>query len=320
HAEQEEWPLAINQRAMWYLQRLEPESPAYVIAFAARIIGPLDVSRLKRAFQTLVERHPALRTGFRENENGPMQIPQAHPTVDFDAADTGDIGNDELSARLSAEAQQPFDLARDPLFRVRLLHDERGCNTILVKSHHIVSDHRSLQILMEELSKFYVGEQRHAPADLKELLADYGDFVRWQSEMLSGPAGEHHWAYWRERLSGDLAALDLPADRTSPATRSSRGQRLDLSLNPVLARSLRELARAESVTLYMLLLAAFQALLHRYTGQDDILVGAPAMARGRAEFDRLIGYFVNMVVLRGFLSCDPPFRDLLRQTPRTDLS
>jgi amino acid adenylation domain-containing protein len=319
HVDTKEPALAVNQRAMWLLQQLEPESPIYIIALAARATGPLDVPALRHACQALVDRHPPLTTGFRNDGGSPRPAPRAHPDADFQVIGAANSSADDLQARLLDEANRPFDLEHDPLLRLRLFHDHSHGYTILLKLHHLIGDHRSLQVMMDELSALYAAGRSGAPAELPELSHDYGDFVRWQTDMLSGEAGEGHWSYWQQQLAGDLRPLDLPTDWKRPAVRGSRGQRLNLAIDAALARRLRRLAEAEGVTLFTLLLAALQALLHRHTGQDDILIGAPAAARARPEFDRVVGYFVNMIVLRSDLTGDPPFRTLLDQARRTVL-
>ncbi|MFL5342459.1 MAG: condensation domain-containing protein, partial [Gemmataceae bacterium] len=316
HRDSKEWALSVNQRAMAFLQRLEPDSAGYVIPLALRIPGSLDDSALRRALQRLLDRHAALRVAIHTEVDPAVQDPAAHPEVDLAVTDASNWGPEILRSRLLDESHHAFDLTRDPLVRVRVFRDTTG-DTLLLTIHHIVSDHRSLQILMADLAALYSAEVSSAPDALPELAHDYGDYVRWQAELLAGPEAERLWNFWSDQLSDELPVLQLPTDRARPPVRSSRGSSLELPLDADLAGKLQERAHAEGVTLFNLTLAALQTLLHRYSGQDDILVGVPVAARGRPEFESLVGYFVNMVPLRTNLTGDPPFRELLSQVRAT---
>src|SRR5262249_42256173 len=220
-----------------------------------------------------------------------------------------------LCSRIEDAAYQPFDLERDPLVRVRLFEGDDGM-TLLLAIHHIITDLRSLQILLDELDRLYAAGRAGVEPELPPLERDYGDYARWQAERLAGPEGERLWTYWRERLSGDLPVLDLVPDKPRPPVRSSRGATQRFDVSATVSRRLHEFARAEGVTAYTVLLAAYLTLLHRHTGQEDLLVGTPVAAHGGPEFERVSGYFANMAVLRADLAGDPTVRESLGRVRR----
>jgi amino acid adenylation domain-containing protein len=314
-----EFPLSRGQQSLWFLHQLSPESSAYHIAAAARVSSEVDTAALRRAFQSLVNRHPALRTTFGSQGGEPVQRVREQAPVWFEEVDAAGLSAEALHARLAEEADRPFDLERGPLLRVTLLTRSRRERVLLLVIHHIVADFWSLAVLAHELGALYAAEAGGAPALLPGLPARYADYVRWQEVVLAGAEGERLWAYWRKQLGGDYAPLNLPAART-PAGGPRRAEAHTFRLGRGLTRRLRALGRAHEATLYMTLLAAFQVLLHRYTGQEDILVGSPTAGRERGEWAGVTGYFVNPLVLRGRLSGDESFTDFLRQTRRDVLA
>lgn len=314
-----ETPLAYGQRALWFLQQLAPESSAYNIATAFRIRADLNASALHSAFQTLVDRHPALRTTFLTVAGEPFQKIHDRVTVSFETGEASGWTEDDLRAWLGETARQPFDLGRGPLLKIELLKRSADEHVLLVVVHHIVVDYWSLNLLFRELAELYPAFQAGASLPLAPLAVHYTDYVRWQTQMLSGPRGAELWAYWQRQLAGDLPPLDLPTDRLRPARQTFAGALQPLQLNESLAARLKALAQAEGTTLYTLLLAAFQVCLYRYTGQEDILVGSPTGGRSRAQLANLVGYCVNPVVLRADLSGRPTFRQFLGQVRRTVL-
>ena len=312
-----EYPLSAGQRALWFLHQLAPESSAYNIASAARIRGRLDVAALRGAFRTLVERHPSLRTRFGAAQGIPRQQVLERDEVHFVQEDLSAAAEAEVSRRLVEEAHRPFDLVGGPLFRVNLFRRSDEEHLLLIVAHHIVIDLWSLAVLTGELDALYASALKGEAAPLDPLPLDYSDFVSWQDEALAGPAGEALWEYWRQKLGGELSVLNLPTDRPRPLVQTYRGAHHTLKLGRELTREVKALSRVYGVTLYMTLLAAFQALLYRYTGQSDILVGTPSAGRTRPEFAGVVGYFVNPLVMRAAVSGGASFEEFLGQVRQT---
>ncbi|MCM3904757.1 MAG: amino acid adenylation domain-containing protein [Pyrinomonadaceae bacterium] len=312
-------PLSHGQRALWFLHQLDPTSPAYNLMYAGRIRSTLDVPALERTFQTLVDRHPSLRTTYGVRNGQHLQEVHEHCQTHFEVTPAAGWSETELRERVAEEAHRPFDLEHGPLLRATLFISGPKDYVLLLTTHHIVIDFPSIAILMYEIFAVYAAEKAGASVPLAPLKFSYSDFIRWQTKMLAGAEGEEHWVYWREKLGGELPALNLPTDRPRPVVQTYRGAVHKFELGRELSQQLNTLAQAEGVTLYMLLLAAFQALLHRYSGQDDILIGSPMGARGRVEFENIVGYFANPVVLRADLSADLTFRDFLTQVQESVL-
>ncbi len=308
-------PLSFAQQRLWFLDRLAPDDPSYNVPLAARIEGPLDIGALRRSLDAIVARHESLRTTFGVVDGSPVQViaPTLSfrlPVIDLEglaAAETHRLG-DELIAR-------PFDLAAGPLLRGALIRLGRERHVLVLILHHIVSDGWSLGILVRELTTLYQEALRGSGGDLAaalpELPIQYADFAVWQRQWLSGERLEAQLAVWKRRLEGMPQVLPLPTDHPRPPVKTSSGATRWLSSTPGLGTRLQAAAREEGVTPFMLLLAVWQTLLHRYTGQEDLPVGSAVANRNRIELQGLIGLFVNTLVLRGDLSGDPPFRALL---------
>jgi len=304
-------PLSFGQRALWFLYRVAPDSAAYNIPLAVRIRSPLDVAALRRAFQTLVDRHPSLRTSFSESHGQPVQRVHAHQDIDLAETDAASWTDAALAARVYEASQRPFDLTRGPVLRVSLFTRSAVERILLLTVHHIVIDYLSLGVLVDELGTLYEAEASGTPVSLPAPAARYADFVHWQADTLAGPEGEKHWSYWRDNLRGRLPTLNLPTDRPRPPVQTYRGASFTFRLEEPLVRRLKGLARAGGATLYAALVAGFQVLLRRYTGQDDMLVASITSGRSRPEYHRTVGYFANPVVLRLDTSGNPSFRELL---------
>ncbi len=311
-----EHPLSHGQRALWFLQQMAPDSGAYNLVHAARIRTELDIPAFRRAFQSLVDRHPTLRTTFIVRNGEPLQRVHEHMEVCFQEKDASTWSEAHLNERLAEEVYRPFDLVHGPLMRVVLFTRSVGDYIALMAMHHIVTDLWSLAIIMSELGVLYSAERAGTPASLKPPRAEYTDYVRWQAEMLDSPEGERFWAYWRRQLSGELSVLNLPTDRPRPPIQTYRGATRSLRFDQDLTQKLKLLSKASGTTLFRTLLAAFQVLLHRYTGQEEILVGSPKASRSR-NWARVVGYFVNPVVLRANLAGNPPFSIFLNQVRQT---
>jgi amino acid adenylation domain-containing protein len=312
------FPASYAQQRLWFLNQLAPHSAAYNVPAAFRLTGPLDAEALERALDEVVRRHEALRAVFALVEGKVVQVvsPSA-PALRVGRTDLQTLPEVERRARAlrlaAEEARRPFDLARWPLLRARLLRLGAEEYVLLVTMHHIVSDGWSTGVLIQELAALYEAFRDGRPSPLEELPLQYADFTLWQQEWMSGERLEEQLSYWREQLAGAPPVLELPADRPRPAVESYQGASRPFALPASLAESLRALGREQGATLYMTLLAAFQALLHRYTSQPEIVVGTPIANRNRAETERLIGVFINTLALRGDLSGDPSFGELLRR-------
>ncbi|HYV13029.1 MAG TPA: amino acid adenylation domain-containing protein [Pyrinomonadaceae bacterium] len=313
-------PLSYGQQTIWFLHRLAPENPAYNVSIPLRVSGPLNVRALRHAFLALVERHASLRTTFGEIEGEPVQ--RIHQQLDpfFEEQDATTWDEQAVKAYLVQESHRPFDLESGPLLRVHLLRRGEEQHVMLLVFHHIAVDFWSLAVLTQELGELYAAEKRGAAPDLALPSARYADYVHWQREMLASPRGEQLRAYWEEQLSGEPPALDLPGDSPRPAEQSFRGESELVLIDEEMTRGLRELSRSRGATLYMTLLAAFQVLLYRYTGQQDFFVGSPTAGRGRAEWARLVGYFVNPVALRARFVEDQTFARHLEDVRHTVLA
>jgi len=315
-------PLSPAQQGLWFLDRLEPGQPAYAIAAAAALRGPLDPMALEAAFSALTSRHEALRTRFPEVDGEPRQEilpprPFVLPRIDLSALPAG-VRERELERCGRAEARRPFDLARDPLLRACLVAVSSSEHVLLVTIHHIVFDGWSEAILWEDLSAAYAAAREGRPAALPELPLQYADYAVWQLRRLEETlAAEIEW--WRHQLEG-IAPLELPSDRPRPAARTSRGDVRPLVLPEPLTAGVRELAVRQGATPFMTLFPAYAALLSRYSGQDLFAVGAPVAGRGTSELGGLIGMFVNMLALRADLAGRPTFRDLVERTRETLLA
>jgi amino acid adenylation domain-containing protein len=315
-------PLSFAQRRLWFLDQLQPGSPVYNVARAVRVEGELAPPVLAAALAEIVRRHQVLRAVFaggvdgadgadgepvqKLSPAGPRELPQADLTALPAAARRG-----EARRLASAEAARPFDLARGPLLRATLVRLGAAESVLLLTLHHAVADAWSMALLFRELGALAAAGAAGRPSPLPPLGAQYADFTRWQRERLQGERLAAEVAWWRDRLAGVPDLLALPADRPRPAVQSTRGGSVGLALPAPLAARLRALARTSRASLFMLLLAAFQALLARLTGATDLVVGTPVANRERAEWAGLVGFFLNTLALRADLGGDPPFGELL---------
>ncbi|HEY0727480.1 MAG TPA: condensation domain-containing protein, partial [Pyrinomonadaceae bacterium] len=310
-------PLSFAQQRLWFLDQLEPQNPFYNIPAGVRLSGPLNVEALGHAVSELVNRHEVLRTSFKLVAGQAVQVIGDGAEVRVEETDLSELPADEREAearRIAAESgQQPFDLGRGPLMRVKLLRLSEAEHVLVVVLHHIVSDGWSMGVLVRELVELYAARCEEREARLTALPVQYADFAVWQREWLSGEELERQLGYWRKHLADAPQLLELPTDRPRPAMQTYRGARESFSFNEELSAQLRLLARREGTTLFMAVLAIWQVLLWRYTGQTDIVVGSPIANRNRAETENLIGFFVNTLVLRSRLLGQQSFRELLKQ-------
>lgn len=312
--------LSHNQRALWYLYRLAPENSAYLISRAVRISGKLEIPSLQRAFQALVDRHAVLRTTFAVVDGEPVQRIHQRVEAAFRTEDASRWSEESLRQRLQDEAQRPCVLEQGPVVRLHLFTRSLQDNILLLVIHHIVADLWSLTILTRELGELYQAMAAGQSATLAPVTFDYLGFVRWQRDLLAGPTGRELDEYWAQRLAGNLQALNLPTDRRRPEVQTYHGSSVAVTLNGELSRRLVALSRAQGTSLYVLLLAAFEVLLHRYTGQIDIVVGSPAAGRTRMNLRSVVGYLVNPLPLRTDLGGNPTFETVVGRVRRTVLS
>lgn len=317
-------PLSFAQQRLWFLDQFQPNSPFYNIPSAMRLTGHLHVAALERCVAEIVRRHETLRTTFApgdaESQEQPVQVvaPVATPSaVILPVIDLQHVPQAEREAevrRLAAvEAQRPFDLQAGPLLRVTLLKLAAEEHIALFTLHHIVSDGWSMGVLVREVAALYRAFAAGDPNPLPPLPIQYADYALWQRQHLQGEVLEQQLAYWQRQLGGDLPVLELPTDRPRPAVQTYNGATYGFSIPQVVAERLKNLSQQEGATLFMALLAAFNVLLHRYSGQADLCIGTPVAGRSRAETEGLIGCFINTLVLRTSLAENPGFRTLLAQ-------
>ncbi|HYU34074.1 MAG TPA: amino acid adenylation domain-containing protein, partial [Thermoanaerobaculia bacterium] len=313
-----EVPLSFAQQRLWFLDQWQPGNPAWNIASASRLSGRLDLPALRWAYDEIVRRHESLRTRFATVEGRPVQIicpPEPLPAPLVDLSGLPEALCDAEVRRLAAEeSARPFDLVRDRLVRAALLRCAPEEHVSLVTMHHIVSDGWSIAVFIEDFAALYAACREGRPVPLPELPVQYADFAVWQREWLSGERLEDSLGHWRQALDGAPTAIELPVTRPWPAVRTGCGGAELLALSAALAAGLRALSRREGTTLFITLLAAFDAQLSRYSEAEDLLVGAPVAGRNRAELEGMIGFFVNTLVLRARPAGDLPFRELLART------
>ena len=316
------FPASFAQQGFWLLGQLEGSLVPYNLAYALRLRGPLDTAALHRALDAIVARHEPLRTSFRAQDGEPVQVVCPPRRLDLPCCDLRALRHAEREAAVVAErraaSEWSFDLRADLLLRAKLLWLAEEEHILLLTLHHIAADAWSVRLLWRELDALYDAYRRQAEAALPELPIQYADFAVWQRNDLQGERKERLLRYWRTQLHG-LAVLELPADHPRPPQQSYRGATREFVVPPGLAAQLRQLGRGENVTLHMTLLAAFQTLMSRCSGQEDIAVGMPTAGRQHADLEHLIGFFVNTLVLRTDLSGPPTFRELLARVRRASL-
>jgi amino acid adenylation domain-containing protein len=310
-------PLSFAQERLWFLNRLQPHAAAYNVAIALHLEGLLGVAALERALGEIVRRHDTLRTTFQERDGGPVQVvaPFAGFTIPIeDLSRLGTAAEATVERRIRTELEQPYDLGRGPLLRPALLRLGPEEHVLLLGLHHVVIDGWSRRVLFKELSVLYAHYRHGGDAPpLPVLPMQYADYAVWQRETVHGDVLTRELTYWRAQLAGAPELMALPTDRPRPSVQTYGGARELMELSPALVERLRALARRERVTLFMVLLSAFQVLLSKYSGTDDVVVGTPVAGRTPNETEELIGFFANTLVLRTDLGGNPAFRDVLRR-------
>lgn len=315
-------PASFAQQRLWFLDQLAPGTPLYNIPMAVRLEGALDVPALGRAFNEVVRRHEILRTTLATSGGVPWQVVAPDLSLTIAVEDFSGMPEEgreaEVLRRVEEITQRPFDLARGPLVRVGLIRLGDRDHIVHVTMHHIVSDGWSMGVLIREVAALYEAFHAGQPSPLPEPALQYADYAAWQREWLRGDVLDRQLDYWKGQLAG-VPALELPTDRPRPAVATHAGARRNLELPRPLLAELQAIGRREGTTLFMTLLAAFEVLIHRYSGQDDFAVGTPIAGRTRSEVEDLIGFFINTLVLRADLKGDPTFRDLLRRVRQASL-
>jgi amino acid adenylation domain-containing protein len=316
-------PLSFAQQRLWFVDQLQPNSTAYHLPVALRLQGVVDVPALKRSLSEVMRRHEVLRTVFRMKAGQPLQVvlpaqELALPLIDLSELQAPEREAEVLQLCLS-EVQRPFDLENGPLVRSSIIQVDEDERILLLVMHHIVGDAWSLEILVREVTELYQAFSAGQPSPLLDLSMQYADYAHWQRQWLQGEVLARLLAYWKRRLDGAPSLLELPADRPRPPVQSVRGAKHPFMLPAELSEALKKLSQREGVTLFMTLLAAFQTLLYRYTDQEDIVVGADINGRNRLETEQMIGFFINMLVLRVNLSGNPTFKELLNRVRKTAL-
>jgi natural product biosynthesis luciferase-like monooxygenase protein/amino acid adenylation domain-containing protein len=322
-APQGELSLSFAQERLWFLEQLEPGQPFNNIPAAVRIRGILNRTALEKSVNEIVRRHESFRTRFMKVRGRPVALVEPSQQIIVTVVQIKGTSSTEQAAEarqlMQEEARRAFDLTKSPLLRVTLLEVGPEESILLVTMHHIISDGWSMGVFYKELTELYRSFAGEGNAPLPQPHIQYSDYARWQREWLAGPILEQQLAYWKHKLQGSLPALDLPTDYPRPAVQTYRGATEPFRLSPDLTSQIKALARRENVTLYMLLLSAFQTLLHRYSGQEDILVGSPIAGRTRREVEGLIGLFLNTLIFRASVDGQMTFQQLLEQARKMAL-
>ena len=315
--------LSFAQERLWFLDQLMPGSPVFNVPMAVRISRRIDLDALQRTVNEIVRRHEVFRTAFVAPDGIPKPVVSSAAEVRVDLIDLNSIDESQRESEaqrfVQAEVTRPFDLSQAPLIRTTLIKMGAHESIFILTMHHIVSDGTSILIFFRELAALYQAFVKNLPSPLAELPIQYADYALWQRDWLRKSSVSQQLAYWKDKLRGNLPVLDLPTDHARPTIQTHAGARVVRPLSEDLTRSLTAISRHEGATLFMTLLAGFQTLLHRYSGQNDIIVGSPISNRPRSETENLIGFFLNNLALRTDLSGDPTFREVLSRVRRTAL-
>ena len=319
----EPYPLSLGQQALWFLYQLAPESTAYNIMYAVSLKPNIDTAILEQAFTKTIARHPSLRSIYKTEDGQPVQQVCQDLPVQFKVTQTSDLSQDYLDNWLAENADRPFKLEQGDLIRAHVLNRssknslEPEESILLLVAHHIAIDFWSLDILMDDLCLLYQSIEQDTSISLPSLTIKYRDYVRQEQSKLASPELEQQWDYWQQKLAGELPVLNLPTDRPRPPVQTYNGVSHYFTLTEELSQGIRELAKKTGTTAYATVLAAFQVLLWRYTNQSELLIGCPMAGRIDPTLEKIVGYFVNPVVLRANLTGNPSFKDLISKTRQT---
>src|SRR5436190_14597229 len=318
-------PLSFTQRQMWLIDQMTPGNPAYNLPYGYRLRGRLDLAALEQAFNQVIRRHETLRTAFTAENDEPQQIihPDLKIKINFTGLDHLPHEQRESAAQTlaSEESAKPFDLTRLPLIRVSVLKLNNTEHILIIKLHHIIADGLSIGLLVNELDAFYRAITQRTDPSLPKLLVQYGDFAHWHRQISADEAAYRKQIdFWKKELSGRLPVLELPGDKPRPVRQSFNGSNVFFEIPATLAPDLKALAARHNSTFFTTVLAAFEVLLHRYSGAEDIIIGTPVTARTPGDLEPLIGLFLKMVALRCDISGDPTFTELLQRSRETTLN
>ncbi|MFM7151248.1 MAG: condensation domain-containing protein, partial [Gemmataceae bacterium] len=307
------FPLSSGQQGLWFVYQLASSSPAYNFVVAARLPADVDLDALGKSFQALLCRHPALRTRFSLRDGKPIQKIDPDLPVELPRVDAREWSDEQLLRHLESRGDAPFDLEKGPSLRVEFYQRRGGEWILLLVFHHIIADLWSMDLLIEELKEIYASRRRGQEVGVTLPRSGLAEYLRNQFSNLHGPRGQKALAYWLKELGGPLPVLDLPTDRPRPAIQNYKGSTHTWRLPAKKVARLRALAGQLGTTMFPLLLSAFELLLHRYTGQGELLVGVTTADRGKPEWEKLVGYFLNQIVLRNQLQPGMTFLDLVAQ-------
>lgn len=315
----DEYPLSYGQKAIWFINQLLPDSAAYNIGGAMYIPSQLNIDALDQAVKDIISRHPALRTNFFIREGEPYQRVYAARQEGLTVIDVQGKSWDEIRRMIIADNQKPFDLAEDPLYRIRLYKQSEKDYYFAVTIYHIISDAWSNYMFIDEMQALYNKYANGKTADLPKPTASYKEFVEWENRMVNSLKGSRMFQYWKNHLPEEIPILNLPTDKPRPKVQTSNGASYNFIIDEQLTKGLKELSKTGEATAFMVLLSVFYILLNKYSAQEDIIVGSPVAGRTQPQFSKVYGYFVNPLPLRASFKGDPSFNDFLQQVKQTVL-
>lgn len=310
------FPLSEGQKALWFLNRLAPDSSAYNLVFSGKFRPLLDIDAMKKAFALLFERHPLIDVTFTTKNGEPVQVVQKGRTIDFREHDCTTLNDAQLKALISEHADRPFNLERGPVVRLELFRTADEAHVALLSMHHIVSDAWSIAIMIQDLIEYYFSTKMGRTPQVEPIAATYADFVNWEKAHLGSESGERMFEFWKEHLAGAPSALDLPTDRPRPAVQTFNGATYGFQFNETLTEAVDALSKKNNVTLFTTLLSAYNLLMHRYCQQEDIVIGVPLAGRTQPELRSSVGYYINPVPLRSVIEDDVTVADYLAGNSR----
>ena len=309
----EVFPLSEGQKALWFLNRLAPDSSAYNLVFSGKFRPLLDHDAMKKAFALIFERHPMFDVTFSTRDGEPVQTLHHNRAFDFREHDCSNLDDDQLKDLITEHANRPFNLERGPVVRLELFKTADNAHVALLSMHHIVSDAWSVAVMMQDLIEYYFSFKAGKTPKVEPQAASFADYVHWEIAHLESSAGDQMLAYWKDHLAGAPNVIDLPTDRPRPAVQTFNGGTYGFQLDEALTESVETLSKESNVTLFTTLLSAYDILLHRYCQQDDIVVGVPLAGRSQPELQSLVGYFINPVPVRSTIEEDPTVAEYLTQ-------
>ncbi|MDF1754990.1 MAG: amino acid adenylation domain-containing protein [Verrucomicrobiales bacterium] len=307
----EVFPLSEGQKALWFLNRLAPDSSAYNLVFSGKFRPLLDHEAMKKAFALLFERHPMFDVSFTTRNGEPVQVLQHNRAFDFREHDCSNLNDSQLKNLITEHANRPFNLERGPVVRLELFRTSDDAHIALLSMHHIVSDAWSVAVMMQDLIEYYFSFKAGKTPKLEAQKASFADYVNWEIAHLASESGDRMLDYWKEHMAGAPPVIDLPTDRPRPTVQTFNGATYGFQLDEALTESVEELSKSSNATLFTTLLSAYEILLHRYCQQDDLVVGVPLAGRSQQELQSLVGYFINPVPVRSTVDDDPSVTEFL---------